>query len=41
VVGIPINEKCRDTRALPLYQKVLADVLEFKQPYLPIEELQQ
>lgn len=40
VVGVPINEKCRDRRAIPLYQKVLADVLEFKQPYLPIEELQ-
>lgn len=40
VLGIPIHAKCRDPRAIPLYQKVLADVLDFRGPYVPVEELQ-
>lgn len=40
VLAIPIHSKCRDPRAIPLYQKVLADVLSYQKPYVPVEELQ-
>jgi hypothetical protein len=40
VLAIPIHSKCRDPRAIPLYQKVLADVLSFDKAYVPVEELQ-
>jgi DUF917 family protein len=40
VLGIPIHTKCRDPRAIPLYQKVLEDVLGCKESYVPVEELQ-
>ena len=40
VLGIPIHPKCRDSRAIPLYQKVLADVLGFQKSYVPVEQLQ-
>jgi hypothetical protein len=40
VIAIPINKKCRDPRAIPLYRRVLFDVLGFEGPYVPVEELQ-
>jgi DUF917 family protein len=40
VLGIPIHPKCRAAEALPLYARVLKEVLGFEAPYVSVERLQ-